>query len=101
MTEYFGFRLSPESILGDGCMANNPRLIDNGCPVRPCVIARGKNNCAKCEDYICDKLTRRLVVGEDIRQKAGGSVPEDDYQCFIRPYENKRRLEALRQGVNP
>jgi hypothetical protein len=94
--KYFGFRLPSESILCDGCMADNPRLIDNACPVRPCVIERGLNNCAQCEDYICEKLAQRLVVGEDIRQKAGGSFPEDDYQCFIRPYENKRRLEALR-----
>jgi hypothetical protein len=94
--KYFGFRLEPESILCDGCRAHNPRLIDNGCPVRPCVIARGLENCAQCAEYICDKLTQRLVVFEDLRQKAGGSVPEDDYQCFIRPYENKRRLETLR-----
>jgi hypothetical protein len=94
--KYFGFRLPPESILCDGCMADNPKLIDRACPVRPCVIERALDNCAQCEDYVCEKLTQRLVVFEDIRQKAGGLVPEADRQCFIRPYENKRRLEALR-----
>ena len=35
-------------------------------------------------DYRCD-----LCLAADI--------PEDDYNCFIRPYENKRRLEVLAQ----
>jgi hypothetical protein len=98
--KYFGFRLPPESILCDGCRSDNPKLIDSGCPVRPCVIARRLDNCAQCADYICEKLILRLVVFEDIRQKAGGSIPEDDYQCFIRPYENKRRLEALKEQTD-
>jgi hypothetical protein len=98
--KYFGFRLPPESILCDGCMADHPKLIDSACPVRPCVIERRLDNCAQCDDYVCEKLTQRLVVFEDIRQKAGGSVPEEDYQCFIRPYENKRRLEALKEQAN-
>ena len=94
--KYFGFRIPPESIICDGCLAENPKLIDKACPVRPCVIERGLENCAQCEDYACDKLAQRLVVREDIQQKAGGPITEDDYQCFIRPYENKLRLEAIR-----
>ncbi len=96
--KYFGFRLPPESILCDGCMAENPHLIDSKCPVRPCVIERGLDNCAQCEDYICEKITQRLVVYEDIQQKAGSSIPDEDYQCFIRPYENKRRLAVIRDS---
>ena len=98
--KYFGFRLPPESILCDGCMADNPKLIDRTCPVRPCVIARELENCAQCDDYVCEKLTQRLVVFEDIQQKAGGFIPEDDYQCFIQPYENKLRLETLKGRAN-
>jgi hypothetical protein len=94
--KYFGFRLPPESILCDGCMSENPKLIDSSCSVRPCVIERGLDNCAQCEYYVCEKIAQRLVVYEDIKQKAGGVVSEGDYQCFIRPYENKRRLKALR-----
>jgi Protein of unknown function (DUF3795) len=36
--EYFGFRIPADQIVCDGCMANNPKLIDQACPVRPCVI---------------------------------------------------------------
>jgi len=94
--KYFGFRLPAAEILCDGCMADDPRLIDQNCPVRPCVIARGLDNCSQCERYVCDKLTERLVVYEEVRQRVGAEIPEDDRRCFIQPYENKQRLDALR-----
>lgn len=93
---YFGFRVPPQEICCDGCMADNPHLIDAACPVRPCVLARGLDNCAQCEDYVCEKLTERLVSYEEIKARIGAEIPEDDYRCFILPYENKRRLDALR-----
>jgi len=45
---------------------------------------------------VCDKLTERLVVYEEVKHRIGAEIPEDDYVCFIQPYENKRRLDALR-----
>jgi len=46
-------------------MAENPHLIDQGCPVRPCVIEQGLENCAQCEDYDgCEQLAQRLVTYE-------------------------------------
>jgi len=94
--KYFGFRLPPEKICCDGCMSTDPHLIDDQCPVRPCVIDKGLDNCAQCEQYGCEKLTERLVWLEEIVQRVGGEIPQEDYQGFIRPYENRRRLEALR-----
>lgn len=94
--KYFGFRLPPAQICCDSCMAENPQLIDKSCPVRPCVLEKGLENCAQCEQYVCEKLTERLVIYEEVRQRVGGEIPQDDYLCFIRPYENKLRLEALR-----
>lgn len=94
--KYFGFRLPAEEICCDGCMSENPKLIDKDCPVRPCVIARGLDNCAQCERYVCDKLKQRLVVYEQLRKKAGAGITDDDYRCFIQAYENKLRLDALR-----
>jgi len=95
--KYFGFRIPPTDICCDGCMKENPKLIDQNCPVRPCVIEKGLDNCSQCEQYICEKLTERLVVFEDILKKAGGGISEEDHTCFIRPYENKERLEELRK----
>jgi len=94
--QYFGFHLPPEAICCDGCMTENPELIDISCPVRPCVMAKGLDNCAGCEQYICEKLQERLVVYEEVKKRVGYEIPEDDYRCFIQPYENKVRLEAAR-----
>ena len=94
--KYFGFRLPPAKVVCDGCISEHPRLIDQGCQVRPCVIEKGLDNCAQCEHYVCEKLTERLVMYEEIKYRVRAEILEDDYQCFIRPYENKKRLEELR-----
>jgi len=94
---YFGFRIPPEAICCDGCMTDNPHLIDTACPVRPCVLARGHDHCAQCAEYEgCAKLAERLVVFEEIQAHIGTDIPEDDRACFILPYENKKRLDTLR-----
>ena len=77
-------------------MAENPKLIDQSCPVRPCVIEKGLDNCSQCDLYICEKLKERLVVYAEVKNRINAEFPEDDYLCFIRPYENKLRLDALR-----
>ncbi|HNT25195.1 MAG TPA: DUF3795 domain-containing protein [Anaerolineales bacterium] len=95
--KYFGFRIPPEQILCDGCMApGTPKLIDQSCPVRSCVIEQGLDHCAQCMQYTCKKLTERIVAYEEIRQRVGEEIPEDDYLSFIRPYENRERLDAIR-----
>ncbi len=93
---YFGFRIAPEKIICDGCMSENPELIDQACPVRPCVIEKGWANCAQCEQYVCEKITERLVVYEEVKERIGAEIPADDYLCFIQPYENKKRLDKIR-----
>jgi len=93
---YFGFRIPPEQIHCDGCLSEHSHLIDQECPVRPCVIQRGLQNCAECDEYICPKLSERLVTFEEIEMRLGHPIPEADHQRFIEPYENKSRLESLR-----
>lgn len=93
---YFGFRIPAEQILCDGCMSENPQLIDTSCPVRSCVIGKGIPHCAVCSDYVCEKLAQRLVVYEDIAGQVGNMIPDEDRTRFIFPYENKTRLENLR-----
>ncbi len=94
--KYFGFRIPPDRIICDGCRAENGRLIDKTCPVRPCVIARALAHCAECPDYICDKVADRLVVYERLAATRSDPVPVEDRARFIEPYENKARLERLR-----
>jgi hypothetical protein len=94
--KYFGFRIPPQNIVCDGCMVDNPSLIDQACPVRPCVIEKNLANCSQCEQYVCEKLADRMVIYQEIRTEINAEIPEDDYVCFIQPYENKKRLDAIR-----
>lgn len=99
--EYFGFRIPADAIICDGCMAENPRLIDEKCPVRPCVIDKGLANCSECEDYTCGKLAERLVVYEELAARRAAPIPVEDRTRFITPYENKERLDLLRNARRP
>ncbi len=100
--KYFGFRIPPEEIICDGCLEENPRLVDTSCQVRPCVIEHGLANCAACKDYICEKLIERIVTLEEVRQRLRVEIPREDYERFILPYENKQRLDGIRAaGIHP
>jgi hypothetical protein len=76
-------------------MEDNPKLIDKSYLIRPYVINRGLYNCSQCGQYICEKLTKRLVVLENIKQRVGAEIPVEDRACFIRPYDIKKRLDTL------
>lgn len=94
--KYFWFRIPPEDILCDGCMADQPKLIDQHCPVRPCVIAHGLVNCSQCDEYGCGNLQERWVVFDEIQEKRKERIPSEDRQLFLLPYENKKRFDDLR-----
>ena len=70
--KFFGFRIEANNISSEGCISSNcltTNLIDTGCPVRPCVINHGYENCAQCDDFICDKLEERAVRLEHIQEQ--------------------------------
>ena len=93
----YGFRIPAEEIYCEGCISSDtPKLIDENCPVRPCVIERGLENCSQCDDYACDKFDQRKVVYEDwIKEK---SLSRKEYLTGIKPYENKKRLDEIRKN---
>ena len=94
--KYFGFRIQPDNIICDGCLADHPKIIDQECPVRPCVNERGLENCGYCDQYICEKLKDRIVEFDTIRERLQQDIPNEDCTRFILPYENKLRLERIR-----
>ena len=96
--KYFGFRIPAEMILCDGCREEKETLLDKDCPVRPCVIEHGFHNCAECKDFACEKINQRLVTIEEIQSKFNTAIPEEERRQFILPYENKTRLEKIRQA---
>lgn len=98
---YYGFRIPPEEIRCDGCLApdaERPRLVDARCPVRACVLARGLANCAGCTEYACDTLATRIVTRADLEARLGRPLPEEHYRDFVWPYESRPRLDALRDA---
>ena len=91
--KYFGFRIPVEEIGCHGCL-DEEELIDQECPVRPCVNERGLDNCGYCREFPCDKLKTRMDFLED---PSGDllSVPKDDFDKFIKPYISKDRLQKI------
>jgi hypothetical protein len=89
--KYYGFRVPPEQIRCDGCRDERPeaRRIDTACPIRPCAIARCLNTCAQCPDRGCEHFASRTVTREWVEQRIGATVPQDDYERFILPYERR------------
>jgi len=99
--KYFGFRIKPEDILCDGCLKDeceNVKLMDNTCPIRPCVKDKKYDNCSQCDQFICDQFKERLVDYDDIKLKHP-HLSVDEYRLFIRPYENGRRIKALKGKI--
>ena len=91
----YGFTVSADKMYCEGCLTpGTPKLIDAACPVRPCVLARGLDNCSQCEEYPCDKFVKRQVIFEEVAR--GKQLSANDRELFIRPYENKVRLDELR-----
>ncbi|WP_157949953.1 DUF3795 domain-containing protein [Vallitalea okinawensis] len=96
--KYFGLTIQPEDIVCDGCLNDDcmkTELLDEDCPIRPCVKKKGYENCSECDDFMCETYKERLVDIDEL-EKEHGKIPEDDYELFIRPYENCRRILKLR-----
>jgi hypothetical protein len=96
--KYFGFRIEPEDIVCDGCLNDDcikNRLLDTGCPIRPCVKEKGYENCSQCDEFMCEKFKQRVVDFDEMK-KQHGSISRIDYKLFISAYDNKKRVSELK-----
>ncbi len=92
--KYYGFQIEPDKIACDGCLSNG-RLVDKDCPVRPCVLEKGLENCAECSAFAsCDKLKTRMDFLDPMPEKLK-NIPEDEFKKFVTPYQSKARMYAL------
>ena len=71
--------LKPEDIDCDGCVAIDKRLAKfcHACEVRQCGLEKKVDNCAYCDEYICEKLAK----------------------CVERSPEAKATLEEIRKSL--
>jgi hypothetical protein len=76
----------------------NPVLITADCKIRPCVIAKGIENCGGC-DNPCQLISSKFIERRKVEETYGGLIPEADYKLFIKPYECKQLSDKIRQKL--
>ena len=100
--KHYGFRIPAEEIYCDGCKAedcSNPRRIDPECEVRECAIEQGLPNCAHCDDFMCKKLSKKIIDPAKVAKRVGGAIPEEDYERFVKAYDGAKILADIRKGL--
>jgi hypothetical protein len=105
--KYFNIKLSPEKLrLCDSCQApdeEKPTRYLN-CYVRKCAVKNGVETCAHCSAFPCEdvtKISRSVGTREEIAERSGMQVPEQDYLAFIEPYEGIKHLQEIRTSLSP
>lgn len=61
-SEEFNAEIKPEDINCDGCLSENGRLFSHCkvCEIRKCGQGKGVKNCAYCDNYPCEKLSKLI-----------------------------------------
>jgi hypothetical protein len=101
-SKYFGLDVPPEKIRCNGCLPHDSGGLEfpaKNCPIRPCVIEGGLENCAYCEDYPCEKLEARMSGVEEVAKRFYGTIPQEEYDNFIAPYDSRKTLDGIRKKV--
>lgn len=58
-SKQFNAEMKPEDINCDGCITDGEHInYCNICEIRKCGIEKKVQNCAYCDDYICEKLEK-------------------------------------------
>lgn len=59
-TKQFGTEINPDTIYCDGCMVDSNRKCGHcsECEIRSCVASKGLANCAYCDDFACETLSK-------------------------------------------
>jgi hypothetical protein len=94
---FFGFDVPEERIFCVGCHQTGHHL-DTECKVRPCAQTKRLENCSSCERFeICDTLRSRADIVDEIKKKYAGTISDEDYDLFFRPYEGRNELKKQRR----
>jgi hypothetical protein len=69
-SEQFKMQFTPEDINCDGCLSAGDRLFNycRVCDIRKCGRSRDVLNCAHCDEYGCEKLTKFLNMAPEAKK---------------------------------
>jgi hypothetical protein len=94
----FGHEMyTAENVRCDGCRADG-RLADKQCKARPCAIEKGVENCAVCDEFICDKVKNLLGGREGLftfLHSRLRDLTEEEYNLCMRQFESMPNLIKL------
>ncbi len=70
----FNANLKPEDINCEGCLIDTENLFGHCkvCEIRKCGKEKKVENCAYCDEYICDKLTKFFKMAPDAKTTLDG-----------------------------
>jgi hypothetical protein len=95
----FGYNIKPEDVECVGCK-NEGKHTDTSCPVRPCALEKGVENCAHCSEFICDKLKERINFTEEFLRDNKKPLSDKDFRSYIKPYQSKERMLKINKELN-
>ncbi|PNX52884.1 MAG: hypothetical protein BV458_07350 [Thermoplasmata archaeon M9B2D] len=94
-----------------GCQTPDDKLAKNvgvhnflrGCAARKCAFDNEIINCAYCSRYPCDQIDalNRGNRREEAEKRIGGPIPDDKYEAYVRVFEGKKTLDAVRSNLKP
>jgi hypothetical protein len=84
LSERFDIEVLPETVNCDGCPSSGEHMgYCSMCNIRDCCNDKGIENCAFCDDYVCEKLEKvytfmRDVIGKIKDKEAEAKVTLDE-----------------------
>ena len=76
-SKFFDMIIPPENINCDGCLVEGDHLgYCSACEIRRCCREKRLENCAYCDDYVCEELEKVYAVMSEVFGKAINNVAE-------------------------
>lgn len=70
--ERYGIELKLEDVTDcDGCLTEEGRLFSGSkdCPIRNCASVKSIENCAHCDEYVCEELEKFFVTDPEAKEQ--------------------------------
>lgn len=99
--KYYDLDIPPEQIVCDGCRCQGAEAqrIDEGCPVRPCVMNKGLHNCSECADWPCTLFHGRVGMNRSVaKAMQGDAYSEAEFTTYLQAFDNCTHLGLKHPG---